>query len=129
MNEMQGKSAKELLSYFTAKSYADAREAKKQGKLVCWSASVAPDEFCTAMDVCMVYPENHAAAVGAKKGSLPLLEVAERKGYSNDICSYARINLAYLELLKEYNQTGVMPKELEDCPAELCPLHNADEMV
>ena len=122
MSEIEGMSAKELLAYYSAKSYEDAREAHKNGKLVCWSASVAPDEFCTAMDICMVYPENHAAAVGAKKGSLPLLQVAERKGYLNDICSYARVNLGYLELLKEYNQTGVMPQELADCPGELCPL-------
>ena len=122
MSELQGKTAKELLSYFSAKSYADAREAKKQGKLVCWAGSVVPDEFCTAMDVCIIYPENHSAAVGAKKGALPMLEVAARKGYLNDVCSYARVNFGYLELLKEYNKTGVMPKELEDCPAELCPL-------
>lgn len=115
-------SAKELLAYYGAKSYADARKAKEEGRLVCWAASVAPDEFCVAMDISMVYPENHAAAIGAKKESLPLLEIAERKGYSADCCSYARVNLGYLELLKEYHETGEIPEILRDCPGELCPL-------
>lgn len=122
MGELQNMSAKELLAYYSAKSYEDARTAKKEGRLVCWSASVAPDEFCVAMDICMVYPENHAAAIGAKKGSLPLLEIAESKGYSTDCCSYARVNLGYLELLKEYHETGEIPELLRDCPGELCPL-------
>ncbi len=122
MKSLETMSAKELLSYYSELSYEEARSAKKEGKLVCWSASVAPDEFCRAMDIAMVYPENHAAAIGAKKGSEPLLEIAEQRGYSNDCCSYARVNLGYLELLKEYASTGEMPQLLQDCPGELCPL-------
>ena len=52
---------------------------KKNGKLVCWSASVAPPEFCVAMDIAMVYPETHAAGAGARKASMDLLEVADGK--------------------------------------------------
>ena len=54
-------SAKECLAYYQAKLDEEAWEAKKNGKLVCWSASVAPPEFCVAMDIAMVYPETHAA--------------------------------------------------------------------
>ena len=114
--------AKEMLGYYQAKLDEEAREAKKAGKLVCWSASVAPSEFCVAMDIAMVYPETHAAGIGARKGSLDMLEVANRKGYNLDICSYARVNLGYMELLKEYAKTGVKPKELEDSPAADVPL-------
>ena len=39
-------SAKECLAYYQAKLDEEAWEAKKNGKLVCWSASVAPPEFC-----------------------------------------------------------------------------------
>ena len=34
--------SKELLGYFQNKLDEEAREAKKAGRLVCWSASVAP---------------------------------------------------------------------------------------
>ena len=69
MFETTGKKAKELLAYYQAKLDEEAREAKKNGKLVCWSASVAPSEFCVTMDIAMVYPETHAAGIGARKGA------------------------------------------------------------
>lgn len=114
--------SKQLLAYFQEKLDEEAREAKKNGKLVCWSASVAPSEFCVAMDIAMVYPETHAAGIGARKGSLDLLEVADKKGYSLDICSYARVNLGYMELLKEQALTGVTPEKLQNSPAAKVPL-------
>lgn len=122
MDPTKGMNAKQLLGYYLDKSYEDARNAHANGKLVCWSSSIAPAEFCEVMDICMVYPENHAAAIGAKKGAIDMIEVAERKGYSADICSYARINLAYMNLLVEQARTGVAPKVLEDCPGEKIPL-------
>ena len=35
-------SAKELLGYCQSQIDEEARQAKKEGRLVCWSASVAP---------------------------------------------------------------------------------------
>ena len=71
-----------MLGYYLNKSYADAAAAKERGELICWSSSIAPNEFCEAMGIHVIYPENHAAAVAAKGGALDLLEVAEKKGYS-----------------------------------------------
>ncbi|AEB76359.1 2-hydroxyacyl-CoA dehydratase [Clostridium botulinum] len=122
MTDIQNMSAKELLGYYQQKLDEEARQAKKEGKLVCWSASVAPPEFCVAMDIAMVYPETHAAGIGARKGSLDILEVADRKGYSSDICSYARVNLGYMELLKEKALTGKTPEVLANSPAADIPL-------
>ncbi|MDO4690178.1 MAG: 2-hydroxyacyl-CoA dehydratase family protein [Fusobacterium sp.] len=115
-------SAKQLLGYYQEKLDEEARQAKKEGKLVCWSASVAPPEFCVAMDIAMIYPETHAAGIGARKGSLDLLEVADEKGYSLDICSYARVNLGYMELLKQQALTGETPEKLLNSPAAKVPL-------
>ncbi|OOB76031.1 phenyllactate dehydratase, partial [Clostridium haemolyticum] len=122
MTDIQNMSAKELLGYYQQKLDEEARQAKKEGKLVCWSASVAPPEFCVAMDIAMVYPETHAAGIGARKGSLDMLEVADRKGYSSDICSYARVNLGYMELLKQKALTGKTPEVLANSPAVDIPL-------
>lgn len=114
--------SKELLAYFQAKLDEEAWEKKKNGGLVCWSASVAPPEFCVAMDIAMVYPETHAAGAGAKKCSMDLLEVADQKGYNIDICSYARTNLGYMELLKQEAMTGNTPEKLAESKASYVPL-------
>lgn len=115
-------SSKELLAYYQEKLDEEARVAKQEKRLVCWSASVAPPEFCVAMDIAMVYPETHAAGIGARKGALDMLEVADQKGYSLDICSYARVNLGYMELLKEQALTGNTPEKLANSPAAKIPL-------
>ncbi|MFK4786033.1 2-hydroxyacyl-CoA dehydratase subunit D [Fusobacterium sp. MFO224] len=120
--DIKNMSAKELLAYYQGKLDEEARQAKKEGRLVCWSASVAPPEFCVAMDIAMVYPETHAAGIGARKGSLDMLEVADQKGYSLDICSYARVNIGYMELLKEKALTGKTPEKLKNSPAADVPL-------
>lgn len=67
--DIESMSSKEALGYFLPKVDEDARKAKKEGRLVCWSASVAPPEFCTAMDIAIVYPETHAAGIGARHGA------------------------------------------------------------
>lgn len=100
--------SKQYLAELTAKHYRDAIEGKKRGDLVAWSSSIAPQELCETMGIHVIYPENHAAAIGAKGGALPLIDHAESKGYSLDLCSYARVNLAY--------------KDLQDCCFENVPL-------
>jgi len=90
--------SKELLNQLTQKHYTDAKLAKERGGLVAWSTSIAPQEFCETMGIEVLYPENHAAAVGAKGGAIPLLQHSEGNGYSLDLCSYARINLGYMEM-------------------------------
>lgn len=91
-------SSREMLDILVAKNMEDAREAKKRGELVCWSSSIAPCEFCEVMGIHTVYPENHVVGIAARKGAPELLEYAESKGYSNDICGYARANLAYMDV-------------------------------
>jgi benzoyl-CoA reductase/2-hydroxyglutaryl-CoA dehydratase subunit BcrC/BadD/HgdB len=73
-------------------------QAKAEGKLVAWSTSIAPQELLETMGIYAVYPENHAAAVGARKHARQFISHAEGNGYSADVCSYARVNLAYMEL-------------------------------
>ena len=119
---VQEMTSKQKLNYYQDKLYQDALDAKGKGEFVCWSSSIAPSEFCETMGIHMIYPENHAAAVGAKKGALEMIEHAERKGYNLDICSYARINLAYMDLLVEEAKTGVTPEALANCPATRVPL-------
>ena len=75
--------------------YADAREAKAQGKLVGWSSSKFPCELAEAFDLNVMYPENQAAGIAAQRDGEIMCQAAEDLGFDNDICGYARISLAY----------------------------------
>jgi benzoyl-CoA reductase/2-hydroxyglutaryl-CoA dehydratase subunit BcrC/BadD/HgdB len=65
------------------------------GKLrpVAWVTSGAPVEILIAMGVETVYPENYGALVGAQRATVPLAQVAEERGFSPDLCSYARSHI------------------------------------
>jgi bcr-type benzoyl-CoA reductase subunit B len=70
--------------------YIEAKTAEGTDRPVCWITSGGPVEFLIAMDVIPVYPENHGAMCGASRMSVELAEVAEKMGFSRDLCSYAR---------------------------------------
>ena len=89
------KPAKIVLRDLQDKIAEDVWEAKRRGEKIGWCASNFPQEITTAMDIKVAYPENMGAAIGAKGGGKRMCEEAEAMGYSNDICSYARMNLAY----------------------------------
>ncbi|MFH1350149.1 MAG: 2-hydroxyacyl-CoA dehydratase family protein [Pseudomonadota bacterium] len=62
-------------------------------KPVAWVTSGAPVELLRPFGFYTVYPENHGALCGAQKLGPELSAVAEEHGYSQDLCSYARIDL------------------------------------
>ena len=81
---------KEILTNY----YIDAKTARENGKKIAWITSGGPVEPLIAMDVIPVYPENHGAMVGASKMGVDLCQKAEEMGYSGDVCSYARADIA-----------------------------------
>ena len=89
------KPANELLRGILESVYLDALSAKERGEPVGWSSSKFPAEIAAALGLAVVYPENQAAAIAAKHGGQRMCEIAEGLGFSNDICGYARISLAY----------------------------------
>jgi len=107
--------SREMLDILVSKNMEDARQAKKDGKLVCWSSSIAPCEFCETMGIYTVYPENHVVGIAARRGAPELLEYAERKGYANDICGYARANLAYMDVQKCVSEEMPLPDLVMYC--------------
>lgn len=113
------KSSKQILNELVDKHYEDARKAKKEGRLVAWATSICPQELLEAMDITVVYPENHAAALAARKDSQTFLDQAEGKGYSIDICSYARVNMGYKELMHSDVLDIPMP-DLVFCCNNIC---------
>ena len=99
--------------------YQNALDAKKEGKLVCWATSICPQELLETMDIDVVYPENHAAAIGARKCAPEFIENAEGKGYSTDICSYARVNIGYSNIKESLAGNIPMP-DLIFCCSNIC---------
>lgn len=81
---------KEIMTHY----YIEAKTARDSGKKVAWITSGGPVEPLIAMDVIPVYPENHGAMIGASKMGVDLCEKAEEMGYSRDLCSYARADIA-----------------------------------
>lgn len=73
--------------------YLEAKNAADNDRKVAWITGGGPVELLIAMDVIPVYPENHAAMCGAFKMGVELCEIAEQRGYSRDICSYARCDI------------------------------------
>ena len=84
------KKMKEIMTVY----YMEAKSARVGGRKVAWITSGGPVEPLIAMDVIPVYPENHGAMIGASKMGTGLCETAESMGYSSDLCSYARSDIA-----------------------------------
>ena len=104
------KPAKIVLREMAAKAYQDAWDAKKRGEKIGWCASNFPQEIPTTLGLKVVYPENQAAAIAAKGAGLEMCEYAEGEMHlSNDLCAYARINLAYAQKGKCPNGEQEMP--------------------
>jgi len=74
--------------------YIEAKTARENNRLVAWITSGGPVEPLIAMDIIPIYPENHGAMIGAAKMGKDLCEKAEAMGYSPDLCSYARSDIA-----------------------------------
>jgi benzoyl-CoA reductase/2-hydroxyglutaryl-CoA dehydratase subunit BcrC/BadD/HgdB len=108
-----------MMNQMLKNHYEAARRAKAEGRLVCWSTSIAPQELLTTMDIVTLYPENHAAAIGARKDAPGFIAHTESMGYSSDLCSYARVNLAYTELLHSEAENMPLPDFLL-CTSNIC---------
>jgi benzoyl-CoA reductase/2-hydroxyglutaryl-CoA dehydratase subunit BcrC/BadD/HgdB len=108
-------SAKYKLRDIAAKAYTDAQAAKDRGEKVGWCSSNFPVELPETLGVQVCYPENQGAAIAARGAGAKLCDIAEADGYSNDICAYARISLAYAKIKDTPEQNMPQPDFLLCC--------------
>jgi bcr-type benzoyl-CoA reductase subunit B len=87
------KAAKKMRDLMTT-YYLEALSAARNDRQVAWITSGGPVEPLVAMDIIPVYPENHGAMIGSAKMGEDLCAKAEDLGYSPDLCSYARSDIA-----------------------------------
>lgn len=112
-------SAKYKLGQIAARTYSDAFAAKERGELVGWCASNFPVEIPETLGLSVVYPENQAAGIAARGAGERMCEIAEADGYSNDICAYARISLAYAKI-KDCPEQNVPQPDFVLCCSNIC---------
>lgn len=83
-----------MLNALVDSIYQAAWDAEAKGEPVGWSTSIFPQELCATFDIPVLYPENNAAGVAARHDSPRFIATSEGElGYSNDICSYARLSI------------------------------------
>jgi bcr-type benzoyl-CoA reductase subunit B len=97
--------------------YIEAKTTRE--KPVAWITSGAPVEFLFAMDVIPIYPENYAAMCAANHQSVELMEAAEAKGFSQDICAYARTDFG-ADILQGGPAGGLPPPHFLLCSTNIC---------
>jgi benzoyl-CoA reductase/2-hydroxyglutaryl-CoA dehydratase subunit BcrC/BadD/HgdB len=85
--------------------FSNAWTAKRQGSPIAWVTVFSPVELLYALGMYPIAPEHFGAMCSARGAILEYLELAESKGYSQNICSYSRGCLGYV--LKGLN--GPMP--------------------
>ena len=86
---------------------------------VAWVTSGFPVEVLRPLGFHTVYPENHGAICSVKRMVPELSEAAERKGYSRDLCGYARADLGSIATGK--TPVGRLPRpDLLCCCTNIC---------
>ena len=69
--------------------YLWAKIRSRIGLKVGWVTSGGPVELMIPFGIYPIYPESHGALCAARKMSPELMDVAEKRGYSPDLCGYA----------------------------------------
>jgi len=99
--------------------YMGAKAAENTDQPIAWVTSGVPVELLHAADIIPLYPENHAALCGAQKVAVDICNIAEEKGFSRDLCSYARTDLGCLH--GGNSPVGGMPKpDVVVCCNNIC---------
>ncbi|MDT3700525.1 MAG: 2-hydroxyacyl-CoA dehydratase family protein [Thermincola sp.] len=87
-----------ILKDMMARYYIRAEEESGKNNLA-WITAEFPVEILYAMNILPYYPENFAVKCASRRRADELMAVTEKKGFSQHLCSYARIGLgaAYWE--------------------------------
>lgn len=76
--------------------WEDAARHKAGGRPIAWVSGNVPIELFWSMGVFPVYPENYSAVCASIQRAQEFCEEAEQRGFSNDLCSYSRVNLGII---------------------------------
>ena len=106
---VKGTDTARLIRGLVKNIYKSAHEAKAEGKKVAYFMVASQyDEIVRAMDIVPLPTENYAGLCAAKRDMDRFLLKAEEDGYSQVLCSYARIGLGFDSLQKG---VGAYPRQ------------------
>lgn len=88
--------------------YAQADQARAEGKPVVWCMVGVPPEILHTIEVCAVWPENYGTVCASRHMAVHFMQFAEAEGYSTDLCSYERNASGYC---RRYMEAGGIPPE------------------
>jgi benzoyl-CoA reductase/2-hydroxyglutaryl-CoA dehydratase subunit BcrC/BadD/HgdB len=111
-------SAKDLTRLMTR--YYATRKVVGKVRPLAWVTSGAPVEILVGMGIATVYPENYGALVAAERAAVPLAQVAEERGYSPDLCSYARCHVGSVMDPRHAPQGGLPKPDLLVACTNIC---------
>ena len=103
------KALKAMRKELTRRHYEELGEAESKGKFVTWSpVGGPPAEILYAMDISPCFPENYVTVCCAKQEAREFCEATEARGYTIDLCSYARCGMGMM--LENKGPYGPMPR-------------------
>jgi len=100
--------------------YYATRKVVGKVRPMAWVTSGAPVEILVGMGVATVYPENYGALVGAQRAAVPLAQIAEERGFSPDLCSYARSHVGSVLDPRNAPQGGLPKPDLLVASNNIC---------
>ena len=100
--------------------YYATRKIVGRVRPLAWVTSGAPVEILIGMGIATVYPENYGALVGAQRAAVPLAQIAEDRGYSPDLCSYARCHIGSVLDPRNAPQGGLPRPDLLIASNNIC---------
>lgn len=98
------KKMKEMLPRF----FMRMLERRFSNEPLAWCMVGVPPELLKAFDLLWEWPENFGTMCASRLVAPHFIEVAERDGYSQELCSYVTNTMGYCKLFKE---TGEAPPE------------------
>lgn len=88
------KRSKEISGEYMAQYYREGWEAKRSGSgKICWVTVPVPLSLLYSFDIHVFQPELDGVFAGFMGEAVKWQQIAEKEGYSRDLCSYARVNL------------------------------------
>ncbi len=102
------KCRRDILSGLERNYWDEVIHAKEAGKRVVYGSVLMPQEILGVMGFVPVGGENVSATYAAKKVSQGFIELAETKGFTIDVCSYAKAQIG--SFLANESPLGNMPK-------------------
>ena len=102
------------------KTYYTRMKITSRLQPVAWVSSGAPVEVLVALGVLPLYPENYGAILGAQRAAVPLIEEAEARGYSPDLCSYATGHLGSVFAPKKAPMRGLPKPDMLVASNNIC---------